>query len=128
MLPPNFSYTPPPFQNVGLAQPTAPLPLEKEVGGSKGMPTISPAIQPPVTQENSQESPENEWVKYETTQFTWDYSNDHIVGDKYKFQVVHRATNAMLRVQLEPGYPLHAKPGKSFPSVHTCICMQVMCG
>lgn len=75
------------------------------------MPTISPAIQPPVSQEDSQQSPENEWVKYETTQFSWDYGNDHIVGDKYKFQVVHRSTNALLRVQLEPGYPLHAKPG-----------------
>ena len=109
MLPPDFSYTPPPFQNAGLTNPTTPMPPEKEFGGGKGMPSLSPAIQPPGHQQQQQS--ESDWVKYETTQFSWDYSNEHIIGDKYKFQVVHRATNAMLKVYLEPGYPLHAKPG-----------------
>lgn len=107
MLPPDFSYTPPPFQNAGLMQPATPMGMEKEFDGGKGMPSLAPAIQPAVVQQ----SESTDWVKYETTQFSWDYSNEHIVGDKYKFQVVHRATNAMLKIYLEPGYPLHAKPG-----------------
>lgn len=111
MLPPDLNYTPPPFQNPGLMQPTTPMDFEKEFAGGKGMPSLSPAIQPPVQQQQQSES--TDWVKYETTQFAWDYSNEHIIGDKYKFQVVHRSTNAMLKVYLEPGYPLHAKPGIS---------------
>lgn len=116
MLPPDFSYTPPPFQHAGLTNPTSPMPVppEKEFGGGKGMPSLSPAIQPPGQQQQQQS--EADWVQYETTQFSWDYGNEHIVGDKYKFQVVHRATNSMLKVYLEPGYPLHAKPG-----THTTI-------